>query len=291
MLTSEEKTWITTWYGVPDTTITDVVFAALSADKRYDLTCCAISLALMNRDDPTDSDSMGAKYYETVTVPSTLLDDIKLFVESTEDPTIFPGAETDLIPRNSRWQFRKVLDYVLIWDLSTGTWNAGLSASEVLDELELLFHYFGMSGENGWERLFRYEQSLRQADRSSITYTDPMIPTSGNGIVHPAAWDVTAQANNHKSDFLGFFADVVEDNTYLNSTQLQLDQPESFVLDQVGLAVRNLQGYDQGNVRPDQTFVFTADYRSTERVVDGGESFRQKAVQKAFEAKRHLGWA
>ena len=288
MLTAEEITWFKNNASDPHTTVTDNAFAALTADQQKDLTCCSMARGVMNRADPTDSSAFGALYYETVSVPATLVADVQAFVEATGDPVIYTGS--DLIPRNTRWQFRRILDQISVWDISTGTWNVALNDAAVKVELTLLFHYFGLSGENGWERLFRYESGLKFQDDHSLSYPDPCIPTSGNGIVHPAAWDATDKLNNHRFDSCTFYADVVEDNVFLSSSRVAVEQGNPEKLDQVGIAIRNLQGYDHQNVPPDQTFVDSASYRGTEREVELGLSFRQLAIRKAVEARAVITW-
>ena len=236
----------------------------------------------------TDASSFGNLYYEEVTVPATLVADVQAFVEGSGDPVIYTGSR--LIPRHTRWQMRRILDQVSVWDISTGTWNVALNDAAVKAELTLLFHYFGLSGESGWERLFRYESGLKFQDDNSLSYPDPCIPTSGNGIVHPAAWDATDKLNNHRFDSCTFFADVVEDNAFLSSARMVAERGNPEGLDQVGIAIRNLQGYDQLHVAPDQIFLTTESYRSTERVVELGLSFRQLGVRKAVEAKTAITW-
>jgi len=288
MLTAEEITWFQNSASDPHTTVTDNAFAALTVDQQKDLTCCSMVRGVMNRADPTDSSAFGSLYYETVSVPATLVADVQAFVEATGDPVIYTGS--DRIPRNTRWQFRRILDQISVWDISTGTWNVALNDAAVKAELTLLFHYFGLSGESGWERLFRCESGLKFQDDNSLSYPDPCIPTSGNGIVHPAAWDSTDKTNNSRFDTCSFFADVVEDYAFLSSSRVSVEQGNPEKLDQVGIAIRNLQGYDHQNVPPDQIFVDSASYRGTEREVELGLSFRQLAIRKAVEARAVITW-
>ena len=272
----------------PHTNVTDNAFSALTADQQKDLTCCSMVRGVLNKTDATDSSSFGSLYYEEVAVPVTLVADVQAFVEASGDPVVYTGS--DLIPRNTRWQMRRILDQIAVWDISTGTWNVALNDAAVKAELTLLFHYFGLSGESGWERLFRYESGLKFQDDNSLSYPEPCIPTSGNGIVHPAAWDATSKLNNHRFDTCTFLADVVEDNVFLSSAQVVAAQGNPEKLDQVGIAIRNLQGYDHLHVPPDQIFIDTRMYRDTEREVEHGLSFRQLGVRKAIEAKGVITW-
>tara|TARA_Y100000310_G_scaffold278492_1_gene296958 strand:+ start:404 stop:1723 length:1320 start_codon:yes stop_codon:yes gene_type:complete len=120
---------------------------------------------------------------------------------------------------------------------------------------------------------------------AETVYFDFFRVTDGTNV-----WDATAQSNNTRWESISYLGHAYRDFQYFSDATLASQGLNEFGHTEVGIGVRNLQGYDIVNVLPDMQFVDSNVYVSTEFIVSDNKSFREITAVKAKEGKDYITW-
>lgn len=102
-------------------------------------------------------------------------------------------------------------------------------------------------------------------------------------------WQLTEEENNTEFDSIVYFGNVYRDALSLKDIYVSASNNPEY-LTEVGIGIRNLQGYSIDQFLPINQTIFTRPYNSTETRYYGNYSFKEYLCKKAIEIKDYLGW-